>query len=210
MRLVIFLFLFSLSSVTAAMEESIDGYQILNDFLKELKTLHANFHQELFDEKGQLIEKSEGEMFVQRPGKFRWDYRKPYQQLIVADGQLVWVHDVDLEQVSKKPMNQALGKTPAILLSNHTNVAEEFFVTALPRPDPATIRLELRAKDAQAQFETIHIMLKNNELTAFELLDNLGQTTKMFFSQIEQNSKLANNLFIFTPPAGVDIIEEEK
>ncbi len=210
MRLFIWLFLLSWLVPLSAAETIIDSHQILNNFLKDTKTLHANFYQELFDEKGQLLEKSEGEMFVQRPGKFRWDYQTPYKQLIVADGAAVWVYDIDLEQVSKKAMNKALGKTPAILLSSHTNVEEEFFVNALPAPAPDVVLLELRPKDAQAQFETIRINLKNNELIAFELLDNLGQKTKMSFSQIEHNTKLASHLFIFVPPAGVDIIEEEK
>jgi outer membrane lipoprotein carrier protein len=210
MRLFIWLFLLNWLVPLSATETIPDSHQILNNFLKDTKTLHANFSQELFDEKGQLLETSEGEMFVQRPGKFRWDYQTPYKQLIVADGTTVWVHDIDLEQVSKKAMNKALGKTPAILLSSHTNVEEEFFVNALPAPAPDVVLLELRPKDAQAQFETIRINLKNNELVAFELLDNLGQKTKMSFSQTEHNTKLASHLFIFVPPAGVDIIEEEK
>ncbi len=209
MRLFICLFLFYWL-VPAAADPLTDSHQVLNDFLKNSKTLHAEFQQELFDEKGQLLEKSEGEMYVQRPGKFRWDYRKPYRQLIVADGTTVWVHDVDLEQVSKKSLNKALGKTPAILLSTHTNSEEEFFVNGLPSPAPDVTLLELRPKDAQAQFETIRITLKNDELVSFELSDNLGQKTKMFFSNIERNTKLAANLFIFVPPAGVDVIEEEK
>jgi outer membrane lipoprotein carrier protein len=211
MRVFIWFFLFYwiwIMPLSAA--EVVDSHQILNDFLKDTKTLHANFHQELMDEKGQLLEVSEGEMYVQRPGKFRWDYQKPYKQLIVADGSTVWVHDVDLEQVSKKTMSKALGKTPAVLLSSHSNVEEDFFVNRLPAPAPEVILLELRSKDAQAQFETIRVSLKNNELIAFELLDNLGQKTKMSFSQIERNGKLASQLFIFVPPAGVDIIEEEK
>lgn len=209
MRLFTCFFLFSWL-ISVAAEPQTDSHQVLNDFLKNTKTLHASFQQELFDEKGQLLEKSEGEMFVQRPGKFRWDYRKPYRQLIVADGALVWVHDIDLEQVSKKSLNQTLGKTPAILLSSHTNAEEEFFVNSLPAPAPDVTLLELRPKDAQAQFETIRITLKNEELLSFELRDNLGQKTKMFFSNTERNTKLAANLFIFVPPAGVDVIEEEK
>ncbi|MEZ5672978.1 MAG: outer membrane lipoprotein chaperone LolA [Thiotrichaceae bacterium] len=172
------------------------------------RTLHAHFQQVFLDEKGQLLKLQEGE--ICRPGKFRWDYQKPYKQLIVADGNIVWVYDIDLEQVSKKPLTKALGKTPAVLLSSHTDVEEEFFVNNLPAPAPDVVLLELRPKDAQAQFENIRISLKNNELIAFELLDNLGQKTKMTFSQIEHNLKLANHLFIFVPPAGVDIIEEEK
>jgi outer membrane lipoprotein carrier protein len=210
MHMFIWLFLFCWIMPLSAAEVVVDSHQILNDFLKDTKTLHANFHQELMDEKGQLLEVSEGEMYVQRPGKFRWDYQKPYKQLIVADGSTVWVHDVDLEQVSKKTMDKALGKTPAVLLSSHSNVEEDFFVNRLPAPAPGVILLELRSKDAQAQFETIRVSLKNNELIAFELLDNLGQKTKMSFSQIERNGKLASQLFIFVPPVGVDIIEEEK
>lgn len=210
MRVFIWLFLFCWIMPLSATEVVVDSHQILNDFLKDTKTLHANFHQELMDEKGQLLEVSEGEMYVQRQGKFRWDYQKPYKQLIVADGSTVWVYDVDLEQVSKKTMNKALGKTPAVLLSSHSNVEEDFFVNRLPAPAPEVILLELRSKDAQAQFETIRVSLKNNELIAFELLDNLGQKTKMSFSQIERNGKLASQLFIFVPPVGVDIIEEEK
>jgi len=176
----------------------------LENFLSELRTLQGQFEQKLYNEKGELVETSRGQMFIQRPNKFRWDYRQPYQQLIVADSEKVWIYDKELEQVSVRDFKKALGNTPALILSSHHPLTENFFVNPL-----SATRFELVPTDAQAQFENIKIDLPGGQLQGFELKDNLGQTTVISFSQVKRNQSIADSLFIFTPPAGVDVIEEK-
>jgi outer membrane lipoprotein carrier protein len=182
--------------------------EVLDNFLHDLHTLHAQFEQQIYDDKGFSLEKSQGEMYVQRPNKFRWDYQQPYSQLIVADGKRVWIYDSELEQVTVKSLDNTLGQTPAFLLSRNRAVEEDFFVNNLPSSQRGVTRLELVPKDAQAQFDSMRINLRGSTLLGLELVDNLGQTTYITFRQMDRNPRLSDKLFRFTPPAGVDIIED--
>jgi chaperone LolA len=185
--------------------------EVLNKFLHELQTLHASFEQKQFNDKGKLLESSQGEVYLQRPGKFRWDYQKPYQQLIVADGKQVWVYDDDLEQVTIKPLDEALGKTPALLLTKNINKIEnDFAVSNLPQQDANSTVFMLKPKGKQVQFDSIRITLQQQNLNAMELVDNLGQMTRIQFKPITTNKPLDAKLFTFTPPEGTDVVEEEK
>jgi chaperone LolA len=195
----------------AAMPSFSMADEVLNKFLNELQTLHASFEQKQFNDKGKLLESSQGEVYLQRPGKFRWDYQKPYQQLIVADGKQVWVYDDDLEQVTIKPLDEALGKTPALLLTKNSNKIEnDFAVTNMPQQDANLTVFMLKPKGKQVQFESIRITLQQQNLNMMELVDNLGQMTRIQFKPITTNKPLDVKLFTFTPPAGTDVVEEEK
>ncbi len=182
--------------------------EVLNHFLRDLQTLHAQFDQYLYDESGQLLEQSRGKMYVERPNKFRWDYQYPYSQLIVADGKKVWIYDSDLEQVTVKSLDETLGKTPAFLLSRERRVEEDFIVNQLPSKTAQLTRFELFPKDTEATFKSMRISLRGKTLLSFELADNLGQTTYIAFHNLTKNQKLQIKLFHFTPPAGVDVIED--
>jgi len=184
--------------------------EILDNFLQGLHTLQAQFEQDLLNEKGDLVEKSQGKMFIQRPNQFNWEYKKPYTQLIVADGKNVWIYDQDLEQITMKSVDKTVGKTPAFLLSRKRNITEDFLVKQLPNSNKTGImRFELTPKDTQSQFDLMRISISGKKLFSFELVDNLGQTTHIRFTQVKRNRKLAKSLFIFTPPAGVDVIIED-
>ncbi len=183
------------------------SHEELNQFLQSLQTVYAQFNQKLYNENGQLLEESSGNMYVQRPNRFRWEYRHPYNQLIVADGKQVWIYDSDLEQVTVKALNAALGKTPAFLLSRNRKLEEDFFVNKLPTEAQVT-RFELIPKDAEAQFDSMRVNLRGDTILGFELLDNLGQTTHINFSQVRQNLRFRKSLFKFEPPPGVDILKE--
>lgn len=179
---------------------------ILDNFLDNLQTLHARFEQRQFSETGKLLEISKGEVYVKRPGKFRWEYQSPYDQLIVADGRSVWIYDKDLEQVTIKNLNDALGKTPALLLSADGKVDNNFFIVNLP-PQGNLTRLLLKPKSEEAQFASIQMNLQDNILSGLELKDNFGQTTFISFMQVNKNLAFQDDLFAFKPPSGTDIIE---
>ncbi|MCP4697586.1 MAG: outer membrane lipoprotein chaperone LolA [Gammaproteobacteria bacterium] len=178
----------------------------LDGFLNALKTFHARFEQKLLDDNGELLESSHGEMYLQRPGKFRWEYQRPYQQLIVTDGRQVWMYDRDLEQVTIKNMDNTLGTTPALLLSSERSVEDAFVVNNLPQ-QAGVERVELKPKSKDAQFQRMRLNFADTLLEKLELLDNLGQTTLIRFSQQQRNPELNTDLFKFSPPPDVDIID---
>ncbi len=180
--------------------------EVLDHFLQTLQTLQAQFVQKLYNEQGRLLEQSQGKMYVQRPNRFHWNYLHPYNQLIVADGERVWIYDKDLEQITLKKLDDALGKTPAFLLSSNRPVEDDFVVNQLPSKKRGITRFKLIPKDAQAQFESMYLNLKGKVILGLEFKDNLGQKTVITFKQVKRNRKLGEELFIFTPPAGVDII----
>ncbi|EIJ41289.1 periplasmic chaperone LolA [Beggiatoa alba B18LD] len=181
--------------------------EALDNFLQNFKTLHAQFTQTLYAENGELLQESIGEMYIQRPGKFRWVYQKPYEQLIIADGERVWIYDADLDQITVKALDKALGQTPALLLTSETNVNDNFTVKRLSVTNDMIV-LEVRPKGENPQFERLNLTLENNTLKQIELLDNLGQKSLINFSKMQKNIAVDEDLFIFTPPAGTDIIQD--
>ncbi len=192
----------------ACLPQILYAHEVLDTFLKDLHSLHAQFEQTLYEENGEALETSKGELYMQRPNKFRWIYKIPYNQLIVADSKRVWVYDIDLEQVTSKPINKALGQTPAFLLSRTTPIETDFRINELSSRSGFT-RLELIPKNTQAQFATIRLKLKGKKLVHFELKDNFGQTTLITFRKLIRNPKLNSRLFRFKVPAGVDLIKED-
>jgi len=200
MKYLILLSFLCLSNISFANE-------VLNKFFNDLKTLQSKFDQKLIDEGGNLLEDSKGEVYLQRPSKFRWHYQNPYEQLIVGDGEKVWIYDMDLEQVTVKSMDEALGKTPAWLLTSGENIENDFIVTKLSFQAGISSWL-LKPKDKEAQFNAIGLSLKNGELQHFELKDNLGQTTIITFKESRYNQAIDEEYFRFTPPKDVDILED--
>ncbi len=186
----------------------------LDEFLKGLVTLKARFEQVLLDEQGVERERSRGTFYLSRPGRFRWDYESPYQQSIVADGQRVYVYDKDLEQVTVKPLQKALGSTPALLLDGEVNI-EERFVVSRGAPAEGLVWLDLGPRDARAARESggyaeIRLGFAGARLKRMDLRDNLNQTTRIDFKNAERNPSLDPSLFTFTPPEGVDVLDAEQ
>ncbi len=182
--------------------------QDLAIFLNGLNTLQANFVQRLYADTGELVEETEGQMYIQRPNRFHWAYQIPYKQLIIADGKRVWIYDEDLEQVTIKNFGVALGETPALLLSsNQPDVEKNFNIKKLNSQSNYT-RLQLDPKTNEAQFVKVILTLDGQQLHGLDLVDNLGQTTTMHFKNMARNKTLDNTLFQFTPPEQVDVINE--
>jgi outer membrane lipoprotein carrier protein len=179
----------------------------LQDFFRDLKTLSATFEQQVVDADGAQIQQVRGHMWLQRPDRFRWDYQQPYHQLIVGDGQQVWVYDEDLEQVTVRPLDAALGQTPALLLSSDKPILDVFSVMALGSRDGVDWLL-MRPRDTDATFDELRLGLVNGRLQAMELRDGLGHTTLLHFSELERNRPINPDLFVFTPPAGVDVVRD--
>jgi len=185
----------------------IDGEAQLQSFFDGLRTLNTAFVQEVTDADGAQIQHSEGRMWMQRPGLFRWDYQLPYHQIIVGDGKQVWVYDEDLEQVTVRPFDVALGQTPALLLSSDTPLLESFTVTILGVRDGLDWYL-LMPTGRDSVFEELRLGIANGLLRAMELRDGLGHLTALSFTSVTRNESIDPQLFVFVPPEGVDVVRE--
>lgn len=179
----------------------------LRQFVDTTKTLRAEFTQSVVAKNGKKPQQSTGVVMLSRPGKFRWQVDKPYSQLLVGDGEKVWIYDPELRQVTVRKVDQALGGTPAALLVGDALVEKNF--TLREAGERAGLEwLEATPKQADSGFEKVQLGFAGSELRAMDLYDNFGQTTSLVFSRLERNPQIAAGQFRFTPPAGVDVIGE--
>lgn len=182
----------------------------LNDFFKNVHSLRAEFQQIVTDPRGKTIQDARGTFLMQRPNKFRWNYQKPYEQTIVADGTKLWVYDKDLEQVTVKKLDEALGNTPALLLSGAKPLTENFRITELTDRKDGLQWATLAPKNEEANFKQVRLAFGKHSLEMMELVDSFEQTTQLRFSSVQSNVKFTANEFQFTPPKGVDVVGEGK
>ncbi len=181
--------------------------QQLDRFFAQTQTLSAEFNQVLSDETGEILQTSQGRFYLSRPGKFKWLYQRPYNQVIVGHSGKVWFYDPDLEQVTIKTLDESMGATPALLLSGGVALDEQFIIENSGGED-GWIWLKLSPKTDQSSFRFVLIGLDHSQLAGMELYDNFGQITRIEFSQIKLNPALPKDLFNFVPPKGVDVFGE--
>lgn len=192
---------FSLSSV--ADETPISQ---LKAFLKASSSLSADFKQVSVNKTGQAGQSSTGKFYLSRPGKFRWNYLKPFTQEIVSNSDKVWFYDADLEQVTVKKLDDSLGSTPALLLTGQVDLEQKFNLEDQGKDDSMNW-IKLSPKNEESGFKYILIGLENGQLGGMELSDNFGQLTRIYFSNIEINPALNESLFNFKPPKNADVFE---
>lgn len=181
------------------------GVESLKAFISEVRSARTEFTQTVADASGKKIQDSKGTFQFARPGKFRWIYEKPYEQLIVGDGEKVWVYDKDLDQVTVKNLGAALGNSPAALLAGSNNVDEAYAFRTLPGTSGLEW-VEAVPKDPESSFEKMRVGFRKSALEVMQLHDRLGQVTTIRFAKLERNPKLAPDVFKFTPPAGADVV----
>lgn len=183
------------------------GVDALKSFIGDTRTAKSAFSQTVIDQNGKLRQKSEGTLAFSRPGKFRWVYQKPYEQLIVGDGVKLWIYDADLEQVTVKKLGDALGSSPAALLAG-SNEIEKYFVLKDAGMQDGMDWLEARPKDKESTFEFVRMGFAGGTLKSMQLKDSFGQTTELKFTKLEKNPQLNGGDFKFTPPKGADVISD--
>jgi len=181
------------------------GVDSLHGFLLHSHTMRAQFTQTVVDRNGKQVQNASGVMQFSRPGKFRWVYEKPYAQLIVGDGVKVWMYDADLNQVTVKKLDKALGSTPAALLAGNNEIEHNFDLIDGGRGEGLEW-VEASPKTQDGSFEKIRLAFRDGTLAVMELRDHFGQTTMIRFLQLELNPKLAAKSFVFAPPAGADVV----
>jgi outer membrane lipoprotein carrier protein len=179
----------------------------LQVFLKVSKSLSADFKQVLINEAGNPTQTSYGVFYLQRPGKFRWNYEKPFKQEIVSNTGKVWFYDTDLEQVTVKKVDESLGSTPALLLSGDVSLEANYTMEG-QGTDGDMQWVKLLPKSQDSSFKYVLIGLEKGTLAGMELSDNFGQLTRIYFSNVIVNAPLKQTLFEFKPPKGVDIFND--
>jgi outer membrane lipoprotein carrier protein len=190
-------------SVLAAHADALDT---LREFVRDVKTGRAAFTQAVTSADGARKRTSSGSFEFARPNRFRFAYAKPFEQLIVSDGQKVWIHDLDLNQVSVRRLSAALGATPAALLAG-ASLEQEFELAAQPSQGGIDwVQATPRQKDGA--FQSMRIGFRGKELAAVEILDSFGQRSVLQFSQYAANVTLPEQSFRFVPPPGADVIEQ--
>ncbi|HCI13473.1 MAG: outer membrane lipoprotein carrier protein LolA [Gallionellales bacterium GWA2_60_142] len=184
------------------------GIDKLKEFIAATRSAQANFTQVVLDQGGKRIQSASGKMQFVRPGKFRWTYQKPYEQLIVGDGAKFWLYDADLNQVTVRKLDAALGSSPAALLSGSNEIERGFtlkesgtqdgldWLQATPKAQDSSFNGILMAFDAQSN------------LVIMELNDQFGHKTVLRFSGLKRNPSLSPSLFKFVPPKGADVLSE--
>lgn len=183
-----------------------DAVTALKEFVREVRSASAQFKQTVSSPDGKRKKVSSGSFEFQRPNQFRFAYGKPFEQLIVADGQKVWIYDPDLQQASSRRMDQALGATPAALLAGG-NLERDFTLKVLPSEGGLDWAQAL-PRQADGGFQSLKIGFKGTQLAALEIVDGFGQLSRLDFQSLVTNPTLAVERFRFVLPAGADLIEQ--
>ena len=202
MRFIVTLLFVVLTSAAQA-----DEVQTLKNFFQNTTSMRAKFQQTVVDNLGRKVQEVTGTMQLQRPGKFRWDYDKPYVQLIVGDGKKVWLYDPDLNQVTVRSLDKVLGSSPAALLAGSKDIDKTFDLKSVG-PQGELNWVEAVPKEKESGFDKVVLGFKGNMLHEMEMRDSFGQITVIEFSKQEVNPKLNDKSFRFAPPAGADVLSE--
>ena len=201
MRYLAFIAMLFASAVQA---DAVDRFK---SFLRTTQSARADFEQKVYGREGKLIQESKGSFVFLRPGRFRWTYSKPVDQLIVGDGERVWIYDRDLNQVTVRKLSRALGSTPAALLAGASDVEAAFELSDAGQRDGLEW-LEAKPRDPDAGFERIRMGFDTAGVRAMELVDHFGHTTVLRFHNLQRNPKVDPAEFRFEPPAGTDVLGE--
>lgn len=180
----------------------------LQEYISSTRTLSAQFTQVVTDRTGRKVQESKGSLHLSRPGKFRWVYSKPFSQVVVGDGSRLWIYDQDLEQVTVRKLDQALGESPAALLAGSNEVEKLFAFRDAGEADGLSW-LEATPRSKEGSFDSVRMGFRGGEIHAMEVRDNFGQVTQLRFTAIRRNPRLSADLFRFTPPRGVDVIGDK-
>ena len=179
----------------------------LHAFIEQTRSAKANFSQEVIDSNGSVQQQASGTVQFQRPGKFRWTYDKPYEQIIVGDGEKLWIYDKDLNQVTRRNLDKALGSSPAALLAGADDIDRYFSLNAVGVKKKLDW-LEVKPYDEESLFEKVRMGFRGNTLEVMELHDHFGQKTTITFSNMQRNPRTSPDLYTFTVPKGADLVTE--
>lgn len=183
------------------------GEQLLQRFVSDIKTFEAKFTQSVYGEDGKLSQRTNGGLMLSRPGRFKWNYALPYPQQIIADGKNLWVYDIELEQVTVKPISELLTSTPFALLTSQTALRDNFLLEEKGTHKGITW-VELTPLKSDTDFTGVAVGLDNQGVKSMHLFDQFGQKTVIQFLDVKTNHRIPGGTYKFVPPRGVDVIGE--
>lgn len=179
----------------------------LTEMLHKAQTITGRFSQLTLDGSGTQLQETSGELVLKRPGLFRWHTDEPMEQLLVSNGQKVWLYDPDLQQVTIQTLDQRLTHTPALLLSGDVSkISENFEITHKEGGDVVDFILTPKAKDTL--FDTLRLSFRNGVINDMQLIDSVGQRTNILFLGVKMNQAIDAAQFDFKVPEGADVIQE--
>ncbi len=181
--------------------------EALKALLTQTTTAKGRFAQMVLDKNLKKLQESTGTMQFSRPGKFRWEYHKPFEQVIVGDGAKLWIYDKDLNQVIERKLDKALGASPAALLAGSNEIEKSYTLNNIGNQEGLDW-LEAIPRSKDTAFERVRLGFSKGGLEVMELRDQFGQVTVIKFADIERNPKLAADAFTFAIPKGADVIRE--
>lgn len=196
----------------APLQTHAEAIDILKDFFKNTQTFSAHFDQVVTDNNGRKIQEVKGNMQLHRPGKFRWDYEKPFVQQIIGDGTKVWLYDPELNQVTVRGLDKAMGSSPAALLAGGNEIEKGFALKNLISVNGLDwIKATPKDKDSGFEYVSLGFLTSGTNkgmLNEIVLNDSFGNKTSIKFSQWERNGLIDPTKFKFVPPAGTDVVGE--
>lgn len=198
----------------ATVRSTDNGLTQFEAFTQDLATFSADFSQQVYDAQGRLEETSTGVLHLSQPNLLYWQYLEPFPQLIVADGNKVWSHDIELEQITVRDQSGAQTQSPLTLLTDTDKLYRSFtlrdlgtegelvWLEMVPRDDPAN-----DSGISSSDFARIVVAMRDGQLFRMALEDTLGQSTQIEFNEPKRNAELDGNIFVFSPPEGVDVLD---
>lgn len=192
-------------SVTAQVETD-QGLAQLQQRLEDMNTLEGKFTQTLLDADGTLLESSDGTFALQRPGKFYWHTLKPFEQLLVSDGETISLYDPDLEQVTVRDFKRETRGTPAMILSDDAESLGQDFLIAKEVGEEGETRFVLTPKSEDGLFKDLALVFSDRQLQEIRMQDNLDQTSIFTLTELERNQSIEPDKFKFDAPQGVDVL----
>ena len=182
-----------------------DAIHQLDKFFAEVDSFQGQFKQSVFDEAGEVVQVADGDVALHKPGRFRWQYKNPYPQLILADGEFLWIYDEELLQASAKPIDEALGNAPIMLLTDVRPLQDDFEIEGIDDRDGLKwVKLIPFVQDTE--FNLIQIGLNSDGVKKMELFDHFSQKTVVEFNNLETNVTFGRETFTFNAPEGVDVV----
>ncbi len=203
---VMLLAVLSLSCLPALADETV-AVQKLTQLLNQAQTITARFSQLTLDGSGTQLQETAGQLALKRPGLFRWHTDEPMEQLLVSNGEKVWLYDPDLEQVTIQTLDQRLTHTPALLLSGDVSkISENFEISH--KEGGNVIDFILKPKSKDSLFDSLRLSFRDSVLNDMQLIDSIGQRTNILFLSVKMNEALDDKQFSFDIPEGADVIQE--
>lgn len=199
---------FVVCAVFSANAESLSPAQLLSQQLAPMRTLTAEFDQRITDAEGSILQEASGLLTVKRPRHFYWQTRQPYEHLVVTNGTVLWLYDVDLEQITRQAFTADLDQAPALLLSGEIEEIDKQYTISLEETEEGSTAYRLMPNIAEALFSELLIRFDNDVLSLMVLRDSFAQVTTITFTNTELNVNVDDALFEFVPPEGIDVMTD--